>query len=144
MPVGGVFGELFAATLGDGIKLGFAIVVGGAPFGGDPAALLEADERGVNGALVEQDFVAGDLFDAASDAVAVEGTNGGEGLQDHKVEGALEKIELGVRHRSLLCGDHRRIARFVWECHRSLHWYIRRRRGKSLMGGREKRRSGKV
>ena len=75
---------------GDGEELGFAIVVGGAPFGGDPAALLKADESGVNGALVEENFFATDLFDAAGDAVAVLGTEDGEGLEDHKVEGALQ------------------------------------------------------
>ena len=93
MPVGGVFGPLLAAALGNGVVLRLAVVVGGAPFGGDPAALLEADERGVDGALVEEDFVAADLFDAARDAVAVQLAHGGEGLQDHEVEGALEEIE---------------------------------------------------
>ena len=43
LPVGGVFGELLTTALSDGIKLSFAIVIGSAPFGGDPAALLEAD-----------------------------------------------------------------------------------------------------
>jgi len=90
VPVGGVLCELAAAGFGDGVVLGLAIVVGGAPGSGDPAALLEADERGINGALVEEEFVAADLLDAASDAVAVEGAHGGEGLEDHEVEGALE------------------------------------------------------
>jgi hypothetical protein len=56
--------------------------------------LLEADERGVDGALVEEDFVAADLLDAAGDAVAVETAHGVEGLEDHEVEGALEEFEL--------------------------------------------------
>ena len=44
---------------------------------------------------------------------------GGEGLQDHKVKRALEKIEFGISHGSLLCACHRRIALAVWECHRN-------------------------
>ena len=35
-----------------------------------------------------------DLLDAASDAVAVKRAHGGEGLEDHEVQGALEEIEL--------------------------------------------------
>ena len=87
------FAHCLRPAAGDGVVLRLAVVVGGAPLGGDPTALLEADERGVDGALVEEDFVAADLFDAAGDAVAVERAHGGEGLQDHEVEGALEEIE---------------------------------------------------
>jgi hypothetical protein len=49
LPVGNVGRELFTAALGDRIKLGFAIVVRDAPFGGDPPALLEADKGSVDG-----------------------------------------------------------------------------------------------
>src|SRR5256885_12857840 len=83
-------------------KLGFAIVVRRAPFGGDPAALLEADKRRVDGALIQKDGVTADLLDAASDAVAVLWSEGGQGLQDHKVESALEKVEFGFRRRHKL------------------------------------------
>src|SRR6184192_4369973 len=48
LPVGGVFGELLAASLRDGIKLGLAIVGGSAPLGGNPSALLQPHERGIN------------------------------------------------------------------------------------------------
>src|ERR1700678_88337 len=95
MPVGGVPGPLFAACASDCVVLRLAIVFGGAPFGRDPSALLETDEGGVDGALAEEDFVAADLFDTASDAVAVKGPDGGKGLQDHEVGGALQEIELG-------------------------------------------------
>lgn len=94
-PVGDVAVELGASGDGDGVELGLALVVGDAPLGGDPTALLEADEGGVDGALVEEDFVAGNLLDAACDAVAMEGSKGGEGLEDHEVQGALEEFEAG-------------------------------------------------
>ena len=57
--------------------------------------MLQTDERGVDGSLVEEDFVARDLLDAAGDAVAVLRPHGGEGLQDHEVEGSLEEVNLG-------------------------------------------------
>jgi len=82
LPIGHVSGKLFAAALGNRIKLGFAVVVRRAPFGGDPAALLEADKRRVDGALIEKDGVAADLLDAASDAVAVLRAESGQGLED--------------------------------------------------------------
>ncbi len=100
LPIGGVVRRAAYGRPGDGVELGFAVVVGGAPLGGDPAALLEADERGIDGALVEQDLVSADLFDAAGDAVAVQSAHGVEGLQDHEVEGALEEVELGIGHRT--------------------------------------------
>ena len=89
-PVRGVGGKLFTAEGGDGVKLRLAIVVGSAPAGGDPTALLEADESSIDGALVEKDFVAGGLLDAAGDAVAVHFAHGGEGLEHHEVEGSLQ------------------------------------------------------
>jgi len=88
-----VGGKLTATRLGDGVELGFAIVAGGAPFGLDPSALLETNKGGIDRALVEQDFISADLLNAASDAVAVERAHGGEGLQDHEVERALQEIQ---------------------------------------------------
>src|SRR5215475_13504224 len=54
------------------MKLGLAVVVGGAPFGGNPAFLLEPNQGSVNRALIEKDGVAADLFNAAGDTVAVQ------------------------------------------------------------------------
>ena len=93
LPVGGVSASCLRPALSDGVELGLAIVAGGAPLGRNPSALLQADERGVDGALVQQDFVAADLLNAARDAVAVQRAHGGEGLQDHQVQRALQKIQ---------------------------------------------------
>jgi hypothetical protein len=90
VPVGGVFGPLFSAGFGDGVVLRLTVVVGDAPFGCDPAALLQTDQRGIDGALVKKDLVAADHFDTAGYAVTVERAHSGEGLQNHEVEGALE------------------------------------------------------
>src|SRR5512135_2892359 len=69
LPVAGVGSQLAAAGAGDRVELGLAVVIGGAPVRFDPSALLETNERRVDRALVEQDFVAADLLNTAGDAV---------------------------------------------------------------------------
>lgn len=100
----GVDGKLASAGLGDGVELCLAVVAGGAPFGLDPAALFETNEGGIDSPLIEQDLIAADLLNAARDAVAVERAHGGESLQDHEVEGALQEVEFGWRHVAGSCG----------------------------------------
>src|SRR5215475_3548472 len=72
VPVGGVLRKLLAAAFGYGIELSLAIVVRDAPFRGNPAFLLEPDQRSINCALIEQHSVAANLLDATCDAIAVE------------------------------------------------------------------------
>ena len=104
-PVGGVLGQLLAALARDGVELGLAVVVGDAPFGGDPAPLLQADECGVDGPLVQQHLLAADLFDAARDAVAMQRAHARECLQDHQVQRSLEEFESLFAHVDLrTCG----------------------------------------
>ena len=61
LPVARFLVELFPAGFGNGIKLRFAIIVGGSPGGGDVAALHEANERGVDGALIDAERFFADL-----------------------------------------------------------------------------------
>ena len=89
LPLAGFGGELALAGFGEGVELGFAVIFGGAPFGGDGAGLFEFEEDGVEGALVDGEEVGAGLFDASGDAVAVEGAEGLEGFEDHEGEGAL-------------------------------------------------------
>jgi hypothetical protein len=114
--------QLLPAAAGDGVVLGLAVVVRGAPRGGDPAAVLQTDERGVDGALVEQDGVARDLLNAARDAVAVLLTHGRESLQHHEIEGSLKQIEFGVGHflGSPVYGPHE-YTKLLWECHMGVY-----------------------
>ncbi len=105
VPVGGVPFELPAAGAGDGVELGRTVILAGAPLGGDPPALLEADEGGIDGALVEEDLVAAGLLDAASDAVAVLRAHGDKGLEDHEIEGSLEEVELRLSHFGFSCAN---------------------------------------
>ncbi len=76
--------ELSAACSGELVELGFAVVLGYAPLGGDGAFLLEFEEGWVEGSVVEREDVSAGLLDAAGDAVAVEWTHGFEGLEDHQ------------------------------------------------------------
>ena len=95
-PVLGFGVKLFAAGFGDGVEAGFAIVFGSAPLGGDPSLVEEANERGVDRALIDLERFFADLLDAAGDAVAVERAHGGESFEDHEVERALENFGFGI------------------------------------------------
>jgi len=92
LPLFGFERELFRAFFGDRVELCFAIVVGGAPAGGDPALLLQAEQGSVDGALVQFEDVFADLLDTAGDAEAVLRAEGVERFEDHEVEGSLEDV----------------------------------------------------
>src|SRR3984957_13306644 len=94
-PLFGFERELFRAFFGDRVELCFAIVVGGAPAGGDPALLLEAEQGSVDGAFIQFEDVFADLLDTAGDAEAVLRAEGVERFEDHEVEGALEDVGFG-------------------------------------------------
>jgi hypothetical protein len=73
--------------------------------------VLEADERGVDGPLVEEDGFATHLFNAARDAVAVQRADARERLEHHDVQRALEKLEPVFSHMSPLWYHHTRLGR---------------------------------
>ena len=56
--------ELFAAGGGKFVILGAAIIFGGAPARFDPAATLQAMQRGIERALLDLQNAFGDLLDA--------------------------------------------------------------------------------
>jgi hypothetical protein len=64
LPVLCFFGDLFASDAAERIKLGAAIGFRNSPLGVDPAALPQAQQSGVDGALVEGDGVTAHLLDA--------------------------------------------------------------------------------
>src|SRR5689334_25129759 len=64
--------ELFLAGWSQRVVLGAAIVFRGAPLRANPTHLLEFQQRRIDGALVEFEQVAADLFDAPGDSVTVQ------------------------------------------------------------------------
>ena len=80
--------ELAASGLGEFVILGAAIVVRSTPLWFDPATALESMKRGVEGALLDLEDIAGDLLDALGDGPAVQRFED-KGLKDEKVESAL-------------------------------------------------------
>jgi hypothetical protein len=92
LPVVGFGLKGFAARFGEVVEASAAIVIRGAPFGFDGAFLFEFEEDRVERALIDGEEVAADLFDAAGKAVAVEGAEDVESLEDHKGESALEDV----------------------------------------------------
>src|SRR5215469_16667536 len=92
LPILGFFVELPATRRGDGVELCLAIVVGDTPTRLDPAALLEPEQRGVDGALVHLEEIAADLFEPPGDPEAVQRPEDIEGFEDHEIERSLEYL----------------------------------------------------
>jgi hypothetical protein len=92
LPFGGFAHELFAAGGSERVEAGFAIVGGDAPLGGDPAAVFEALERGIESAMLDEQFLPGSVLNSASDALAVLLAED-ESAQDEQVERALQEFE---------------------------------------------------
>ena len=93
VPLVGLGAELAAAGGGEAVELCLALVVGLAPLAGEEALVFEAEERGVERALLDGELVAGDLLDAEQDAIAVERAER-DCLEDEHVEGSLHEVEL--------------------------------------------------
>ena len=92
LPISCFFDELSTTGSGDGVELGFSIVLRATPARGDPAPLSKTQQRGVDGAFVELQDVLADLLDAAGDAVAMQRSHDVQGLQHHQVKRALEHV----------------------------------------------------
>ncbi len=92
LPPGRLLGERTCARPRDRVVLGLAVVLGGLPGPFDPALLLQADERGIERALIQPDGLLGDLLDPGGDAVGVLRAHGGERSQHDELEGAGEQV----------------------------------------------------
>src|ERR1051326_3631007 len=105
MPFAGFTGALLAAGGGEGVVLGAPIVLGLAPFRRDETFLFELEEGGVQRAVVEREAVLARLLDPPGDAVAVQGSQDLEGLEDHQGERARLHIQL-LGHCAVLWDTH--------------------------------------
>ena len=93
-----LFGIGGRATLaGQLVELRLAVVLRGSPLGLDQALLLQPVERRVERALLDFQYVVGELVQAHGDAVAVV-RPGAEALQDEQVERALQQVDLSDSH----------------------------------------------
>src|ERR1043166_7889828 len=90
-PVFGFGMQLPSSQGGDAIVARSAVVLGGAPLVVDQAAVLETDQRRIDGALPHAEGVLGQLLDALRDAPAVHRLEG-ERLETEKVECPLEDV----------------------------------------------------
>src|SRR5262245_60211745 len=90
LPVSGLSLQLLPARLRDRVIACPPIVFGGAPLGGDPPSLHEADKGGVDSSFVELQRFGAELFQPASNPVSVQRTESVETFQDHKIECSLE------------------------------------------------------
>src|SRR5207244_12138787 len=83
------------------VEARLAVGVGRAPLSSNQAALLQAHQRGIEGAHVELQRAAGNLLQPRGNRVAVERTEGAQGPEHHQIERALEDVGPGspsIRH----------------------------------------------
>ncbi len=92
------FLELLASGASQGVILRLAVIFGNTPLGGDPAALLEAQQRRIERSLVQLQQVFRDLLDAHSDPEAVHRPHGIERLQHQQIKCSLQDFAFGRRH----------------------------------------------
>src|SRR6185437_2971607 len=93
--------QLAAAGGGEAIEFRATVGVGDAPLGVDPAAILEAMECEVERAVLDVERVARGVLDPTGDRVPVARAPD-EGLEDERVERALDEREVG-RHVEAAC-----------------------------------------
>ena len=89
--------ELFAAGGGKFVILRAAIIFGSAPAGFDPAATLQAVQRGVQRALLDLQNVFGDLLNTFRNGPAMLRLESNR-FEDEQIESALRQIEFCGRH----------------------------------------------
>lgn len=92
VPFRGFGGELLAAGGGQRIEACLAVIRGDAPFGGDPAALLQTLERRIESAVLDEELFIGSLLNRVRDSLAVLRAKD-ERAEDEQVESALKKFE---------------------------------------------------
>src|SRR5207248_8279497 len=97
----GFFHELFASRGGERIEARLAVVDRYAPLAGDPAALLETLQRGIERSVLDEELLVGGLLDGVRDALAVLRPPD-EGAEDQQIQRALQQLELFL----VLSGQH--------------------------------------
>src|SRR5262249_17822228 len=92
LPLAGFPDELLPARSGEGVEARAPIVLGCAPLPRNPPASLEALQRRVERAVLDQQFIFGGLLDRAHDRVAVLRLED-QRPQNQQIEGSLQEVE---------------------------------------------------
>jgi hypothetical protein len=72
-PVGRFFFEMLSSEPSERIEFGAPIILGGFPFGGYPALLLELVQGGIERAVADLQHISRNLFETKANGIAVEG-----------------------------------------------------------------------
>jgi hypothetical protein len=93
VPLGFFFTQTFLSGSSETVDSRTPIVLGGPPFGGDPARLLHTVKRRVERPFLHAECVIRDLLNARGHAVPVPWLTT-ERLQNKKIESPLERVRL--------------------------------------------------
>src|SRR5207249_3939134 len=91
-PTLGLQPQLFAPPARESIEARLAVILGGAPSGSDRTLLLELQQDGIQGPLVDGEKISADLLDAPGDPVAMQGAENIQSLKHHQRQRALSNI----------------------------------------------------
>ena len=89
--------QLFAPVARQPVEARLAVVLGGAPFGGDGTLLLQLQQNGIQRALIDREQISADLLDAPRDPVAVQRPQHIQSLEHHQRQRALPDIRFLYR-----------------------------------------------
>src|SRR5262249_37636730 len=90
--------KLFPPGLCYRVVLGLPIVLRCAPFAANPTLLLQPEQGGVYGALVQAQQIVTDLFKTSRDTITVERPYNLERFENHEVESALKDFGFRLFH----------------------------------------------
>src|SRR5688500_2809587 len=108
--------ELLPAGGSERVVPGASPVLGHPPLGGDPPLALQAVQRGVQGALIHEQHIAGPLLDALGDSPPVHRREL-QRLEHQHVERPLQEIALRlVPHHTLLSVAERKGGKIALDC----------------------------
>jgi hypothetical protein len=93
IPAVGFLAQTLAARSSEGIELGPAVVVGGAPTCFEKSLAYQAIQGGIERALFDKQGAARNLLDAQKNTIAMERAER-DGLQNEEIESAGKKLSL--------------------------------------------------
>ena len=91
-PASGLSLQLFAPVACQSIEASPAVILGGAPFGGDRTLLFQPQQHRIQSALVDGENIPADLLDPSGNPVAMQRPQNIQSFKHHERQGALSYV----------------------------------------------------